>query len=1790
MGTPVQGDPFDWTVNQVVSYICHGSPDAWSKSSAPTARPDPVAFGKALQENDVNGEILLTEITKNTLQQELGVKSLGQRSNIFNAVVQLRQQSIKYQQHLATSQPPAPTQSPWPLHLPQGSNSPVVSHTGYYGQSSCSSPQVQNPSYVHGPILSSSTIATSPFRPTDQPIQLYSPSELSRTNNAAPTPDSGHQHTEPNDAGPMRRVPADTTQALDLPTDSGEQSHPTQHEHHIIDERGRKRRRLNLGTPVPIKAIQRPYMGRAKVPTIDIFYKPHPQDNDEDNFLITKSDIPTGERLYVNKRMRHYFKQQPFYLGMKGRKQILGVAPYPEEFVQPGDPHYFTLFTPRDRIVDVTQERVDQWPELRGEQSNNSNDRDVSLPPLGDSGSEGEYDSDTWNEMEAEKEMKNRAAENQNQSGGEPKYLSVSEINTTIDACLDTFSKDWDSKKFPVEDRKAWRLWKLSGEQKNRKRQISDAQILVERLQGRLERIRGRILDEKWTKVSELQAQCQCMEPSMSDIKKAKWKISVLELSSCPQKPPRDKSLPKRVKKPAELYQKDEESLDSDIDSGSDDDMEDFIHPDEGTAAGAVDEMDTTLPDGDVEDKQAVLKTSPSSSESEEDIVGPVPPRRRRRGPIRSRSVTTRGDSAAEPSQTPKTPQKPRAKGPMRTPVHVRLLQEDVDVVDLTQIEDSPVKGKTDDRMEESGDIVTPPLNPTGPPEYGSTPHPGESQQLSQSPISINGENAKQESSKPENQAAQPPELPDVGDFQAINQLSYSFLEERQDRQRLLSKAIVGIPDKDRKELHLALKKTPVERLRKHVILALDSLLQHKQALKDLPDDRNAVVMRMSALYISWIKCKHLGKTGIPKAYISEAKAQIKEFDSFHQSLSEVLVEYFTSFDTSNDQEVDDDPGSDVIVTGSKTSTSSTPRKRRKKAVKQSRESINTQKSAQHRVEVQKQQQSRLAKTMESMGVSNDDPERQAVSFENHTIYLNAHIGRRVKPHQLNGIQFMWREIMTDDKGTGCLLAHTMGLGKTMQVISLLVTMANAGASMDPEIRNQVPKRLRETRALILCPSSLIDNWVEEFVMWTPPSSSTRENIGEVRKVVSQGMSAPQRLSEISAWHHNGGVLIISYEMFRNLIFNTPTQLIADHERVQKQLLEGPSLIVADEAHKMKNEKSKIAAATARFKSKSRIALTGSPLANNLTEYYAMINWISPGYLGKFVEFKANYIEPIELGLYLDSTPAERRRSLKKLQVLTEDLNPKVNRADISAIQSDLPPKVEFVITVPLTDIQEKCYNLYVDSLFGHSDAPIGNARLWDWLSILSLCCTHPWCFQYKLRGREIPNNEQKGRQGPSSPEDTELEGARDNIPETVVKEQLRMLQGMTESDKHSYRTTIVTQIIDESIKVGDKVLIFSHNLVTLDFMERALQQIAVAYKRLDGKTPVATRQASTKEFNKADSNFYVYLISTRAGGLGLNIPGANRVIILDFSFNPSNEEQAVGRAYRLGQKKPVFIYRFMSGGTFEEIIYNKAVFKTQLSSRVVDKKNPIRCAYKSPKDYLFHVKKTEQTDLSEFKGKDVLVLDKILAQENPIKVIGLTETFHRESNDRLTEEEKKEAEAELADERLRRSDPQAWERKKAWEHQQLYQIPSQVAAQMPMGPYQGYHKVNNNHSSSFIPQPPPPGHVMGGPSVQRPFNNTPMAPLIGHPIPPHTVTPQGNGGPPPLPPDTSMFHSLPIRDSPQENTTTTLTPASKGLGIQSNHGKQTDGTTESNPNDSSNQESKPQNGESKGKSHCTTQ
>jgi SNF2 family DNA or RNA helicase len=310
-----------------------------------------------------------------------------------------------------------------------------------------------------------------------------------------------------------------------------------------------------------------------------------------------------------------------------------------------------------------------------------------------------------------------------------------------------------------------------------------------------------------------------------------------------------------------------------------------------------------------------------------------------------------------------------------------------------------------------------------------------------------------------------------------------------------------------------------------------------------------------------------------------------------------------------------------------------------------------------------------------------------------------------------------------------------------------------AARGEDDTIRKQIPKKLRKMRTLILCPAGLIKNWLEELEKWTNPNT-----IGTVWSITSQ-VDSKRRIPVLDEWYSDGrgGILLMGYELFRQWALNAKTDKRGprfseeEHKGIIKKLLDGPSLIVADEAHKLKNDKSAITRAAKMLRSKSRIALTGSPLSNNLNEYFAMVDWIAPGYLGEPVEFRANYVEPIEEGLYVGSSHAERRTARIKLGALTRFLEPKIHRKEIEALKKDLKPKTEFVLNVPLAPLQMEAYKAFVKIANSGINANASNARFWGLMGCLQLLCSHPTLFaEHVDKGKAKSKNKGKNNRARS--------------------------------------------------------------------------------------------------------------------------------------------------------------------------------------------------------------------------------------------------------------------------------------------------------------------------------------------------------------------------------------------------------------------------------------------------------
>ncbi|GFS20517.1 alpha thalassemia/mental retardation syndrome X-linked homolog [Elysia marginata] len=647
-------------------------------------------------------------------------------------------------------------------------------------------------------------------------------------------------------------------------------------------------------------------------------------------------------------------------------------------------------------------------------------------------------------------------------------------------------------------------------------------------------------------------------------------------------------------------------------------------------------------------------------------------------------------------------------------------------------------------------------------------------------------------------------------------------------------------------------------------------------------------------------------------------------------------------------------------------------------------------------------------------------------------VEVNKKLIQKLKPHQVEAVQFMWDCMFESvkrskkEEGAGCILAHCMGLGKTLSVISFVHTILSHS------------KVLNQKTCLVVSPLNTVLNWQNEWGLWLD-----EEDQLDVWELASCKQN-PARADMLKEWHASGGVMIIGYEMYRNLSQGARCK----NKRQKKIFFEtlvnpGPDMVICDEGHILKNEMSSISKAMNQMKTRRRVVLTGTPLQNNLNEYHCMLSFVKPNLLGTRKEFNNRFISPIQNGQCTDSTQRDVKLMKARAHVLHEMLAGCVQRRDYSALTKFLPPKQEYVISVRLTDVQIDLYEKYLQMSGQGVDGIFTNkgARLFSDYQNLMKIWTHPWVLklaeirdEQKMKyddedsfiddeseaERSFSSSDSSSEEeklvlsdsggegtslGPHSKKGTRRTRAKarylpfageDSDPEEVIaewksktrngednQENEKVPEGpksvtkewwaayVTEEDQHkvelSNKLFLLFEILKMCEEIGDKVLIFSQSILSLNIIESFLETIDskfqqeceemkegetkdekeefgrswtknLDYYRMDGSTSAQNRQLWAANFNDIENHrTRLFLISTKAGGLGINLVAANRVIIFDASWNPSHDVQSIFRVYRFGQTKPCYIYRFLAQGTMEEKIYERQVTKLSLSQRVVD-------------------------------------------------------------------------------------------------------------------------------------------------------------------------------------------------------------------------------------------------------------
>ena len=493
-------------------------------------------------------------------------------------------------------------------------------------------------------------------------------------------------------------------------------------------------------------------------------------------------------------------------------------------------------------------------------------------------------------------------------------------------------------------------------------------------------------------------------------------------------------------------------------------------------------------------------------------------------------------------------------------------------------------------------------------------------------------------------------------------------------------------------------------------------------------------------------------------------------------------------------------------------------------------------------------------------------------------------LSKHLREHQRTGVQFLYECVMgiRPFDGEGAILADEMGLGKTLQTIALLWTL------MKQSPIHEEPPVVK--KALIVCPATLIGNWRKEFRKW----------LGNERIGVFVADNNKIRLTDFTMGK-SYNVMIISYEKLRI---------------VQEDLKKGAGIdiIIADEGHRLKTAQNKAAQAIKSLNTQRRIILSGTPIQNDLTEFYVMVDFVNPGLLGKYSTFKKQFENPI----LRSRQPGASSKDIEKGEARTEELavvtSMFIIRRTAEILTKYLPTKTEYILFCKPTSAQASVYKTILSSpLFGNA---LGNSDTsLQLINFLKKVCNSPSLLQAK-NVEEAQNQTIAGLLSDISPSLLQFPGASGK---------LQVLDSLLH---HLYLAN------------SEKVVLVSNYTSTLDILGNLLSSLSYPFLRLDGSVPSGKRQSLVDRFNRSNSrSCFAFLLSAKAGGMGLNLIGASRLILFDVDWNPATDAQAMARIHRDGQTKPCKVYRLLTLGALDEKIFQRQVTKVGLADSVLDNK-----------------------------------------------------------------------------------------------------------------------------------------------------------------------------------------------------------------------------------------------------------
>ena len=573
-------------------------------------------------------------------------------------------------------------------------------------------------------------------------------------------------------------------------------------------------------------------------------------------------------------------------------------------------------------------------------------------------------------------------------------------------------------------------------------------------------------------------------------------------------------------------------------------------------------------------------------------------------------------------------------------------------------------------------------------------------------------------------------------------------------------------------------------------------------------------------------------------------------------------------------------------------------------------------------------------------------------------VVIDPRLAKVLRPHQVEGVRFLYRATtgLIDAKANGCIMADEMGLGKTLQCIALMWTLIK-----------QSPDAGKPTiqKCVIACPSSLVRNWANELVKWLGPDA--------IHPFAIDGKATKEELiSQIRQWSIASGravvrpVLIVSYETLRLYVDEFGQTPIG--------------LLLCDEGHRLKNGESQTFMALNGLNVQRRVILSGTPIQNDLSEYFALLNFANPNYLGTRADFRKQFEIPILRGRDADGTDEDRKKGDERLKELLTLVNKFIIRRTNDILSKYLPVKYEHVVFCNLAPFQKDLYNYFLQSpeikslLKGKGSQPLKA------IGMLKKLCNHPDLL-------DLPQD---------------LPGCEDKLPEDFVPKDAR---GRDRDVKVWYSGKML--VLDRMLariraETNDKIVLISNYTQTLDIFGALCRSRGYGCLRLDGTMNVSKRQKLVDKFNDPEGPEFVFLLSSKAGGCGLNLIGANRLVLFDPDWNPAADQQALARVWRDGQKKDCFVYRFMTTGTIEEKIFQRQSHKQSLSSCVVDSAEDVERHFSldSLRELFMYRDNTTSDTHDTFKCKRCRKEDGRQVIKAPAMLYGDTSTWNHFVND----------------------------------------------------------------------------------------------------------------------------------------------------------------------------------------------